>query len=49
MPELCPLEDDLSPSDYLTTAELRELEERREWEDYLDSIPTAAERNPSLR
>jgi hypothetical protein len=48
MPELYPLEDDLSPSDYLTAAELRELEEQREWEDYLDSIPTAAERNSSL-
>ena len=47
--------DDLLPSEYqepwppLSDEEIEERERQAEWEDYLASIPTAAERNPNLK
>ena len=47
--------DDLLPSEYqepwppLSDEEIEERERQAEWEDYLASIPTAAERNRNLK
>ena len=47
--------DDLLPSEYqepwppLSVEEIEERERQAEFQDYLDSIPTAAERNPNLK
>ena len=47
--------DDLLPSEYqepwppLSDEEIEERERQAEFQDYLDSIPTAAERNPNLK
>ena len=46
---------DLLPAEYqepwppLTDEEIEDRERQAEWEDYLASIPTAAERNPNLK
>lgn len=47
--------DDLLPSEYqepwppLSDEEIEERERQAEWDDYLASIPTAAERNSNLK
>jgi len=47
--------DDLLPSEYkdpwppLSDEEIEERERQAEWDDYLASIPDAAERNPNLK
>lgn len=47
--------DDLLPSDFkdegpaLSAEEIEERERQNEWQDYLNSIPDAAERNRNLR
>ena len=47
--------DDLLPSEYqepwppLSDEEIEEREQQAEWEDYLASIPTAAERNRNIK
>lgn len=42
-------DDNTNLQDYLTEEELEQLQLEQEQDDYERSIPTAAERNPSLR